>query len=283
MLQSGTMSSKSTIASMITTVAAMTVVCTFAVPSAHADINGTESTATAVTSSRSFPSFSTAARQNLTTEHTSTDVEDEAEWGDIDALDVPKTKSQAQQEAERAKAKAEEEARAKAEAEAAAALEAQSQAASRSNQRTTMSGDDTTSSSTSSSSSSSAGTTGTAAGSSSATVSGSAGAAIAKAYSLLGQSMDCTALVSAALAAGGINFHGYPEQYAALGTQVSSLAEAKPGDLLIYRYTGGWNGGAHWDHIALYVGDGQAIHGGWNGSTVALAGTLNPDLIIRVF
>ena len=47
----------------------------------------------------------------------------------------------------------------------------------------------------------------------SGSVSAGAGASIDRAYSLIGQSMDCTALVSQALAARGINFHGWPEEY----------------------------------------------------------------------
>lgn len=266
MLQSGLMSSHKTIASLLTTAVSAAAVLTFAVPAANADISGQVNTnGSAITSSRSFPSYS-AARKDLTVEHTSTDVEDSADWGSTESLDVPQTKSQAEKDREdaEAKAKAEEEARIKAEAEAAAALAAQSQAASRSQQRTSPS--DSSSASTSAASV--------------AEVSGNAGAAVAAAYSLLGQSMDCTALVSAALAAGGINFHGWPEEYANLGEHVT---EPQPGDILVYRYTGGFNGGVHWDHVAIYVGNGKAVHGGWNGSNVVVAGMMNPDIIVRVF
>ncbi|WP_239512455.1 NlpC/P60 family protein [Bifidobacterium aerophilum] len=248
---------------MLATAVSAVAVLSFAAPSAYANING-EITGTAVTSSRSFPSY-TVVRQDLTVEATSTDAEDGADWGSTESLDVPHTKSQAQKDQEeaeaRAKAAAEEAAQAQAQAQAEA--EQQAQAASRSAERTSQSSTTTTPTT--------SGTT---------EVSGNAGSAIAAAYALIGQSMDCTALVSAALAAGGINFHGWPEEYAQLGKQVT---DPQPGDILIYRYTGGWNGGVHWDHVALYVGNGQAIHGGWNGSTVALAGMMEPDLIIRVF
>lgn len=282
MLQSWPMSSNKTIASLLATAVSVAAVFIFAVPAAHADISGdSNANGTAVTSFRSFPSYTTA-RKDLTVEHTSTDVEDTADWGSTESLDVPQTKSQAEKdrESEEAKAKEEAEARAKEEAAAAEALAAEAQAASRSQQRTAQNGanDETVSGESgesSESASSSAGST-----SSSVEVSGNAGAAVAAAYALLGQSMDCTALVSAALAAGGINFHGWPEEYAGLGEHVS---EPQPGDILVYRYTGGWNGGAHWDHVAIYVGNGQAIHGGWNGTTVALAGMMNPDVIVRVF
>ena len=56
----------------------------------------------------------------------------------------------------------------------------------------------------------------------------------------------------------------------------------QPGDILIYANTGGWNGGAHYDHVALYVGNGQAVHGGWNGYSVALASAMTEKLTIVV-
>ena len=37
-------------------------------------------------------------------------------------------------------------------------------------------------------------------------------------------------------------------------------------------------GGAHYDHVALYVGNGQAVHGGWNGYSVALASAMTEKL-----
>jgi cell wall-associated NlpC family hydrolase len=84
----------------------------------------------------------------------------------------------------------------------------------------------------------------------------------AAAYAQIGVSQDCTALVSNALAAAGINFHGWPNDYASLGTVVSN---PQPGDILIYQ-----NAGAGVPHVAIYVGNGMAIHGGWNGGTTVL-------------
>ena len=46
--------------------------------------------------------------------------------------------------------------------------------------------------------------------------------------------------------------------------------------------TNGTNGGAHYDHVGLYVGGGKAIHGGWTGGVVALAGTLPNRLTMVV-
>ena len=117
----------------------------------------------------------------------------------------------------------------------------------------------------------------------SGSVSAGAGASIDRAYSLIGQSMDCTALVSQALAARGINFHGWPEEYVNVpGGHVVTDGSLQPGDILIYANTGGWNGGAHYDHVALYVGNGQAVHGGWNGYSVALASAMTEKLTIVV-
>ncbi|GAA3275188.1 NlpC/P60 family protein [Paenarthrobacter aurescens] len=92
------------------------------------------------------------------------------------------------------------------------------------------------------------------------------GASIAAAaYAQLGVTQDCTMLVTNSLAAVGINFHDWPAGYLSLGRTVSA-AEAQPGDLAYYA-NGGLAGQAH---IAVYVGNGQAVHGGWNGSTTAL-------------
>ena len=91
------------------------------------------------------------------------------------------------------------------------------------------------------------------------------GATIASAaYAQLGVGQDCTALVTNALAAAGINYHGWPAGYLSLGRTVSA-AEAQPGDLAYYQ-----NGGSGRAHIAVYVGNGMAVHGGWNGGTTSL-------------
>ena len=89
--------------------------------------------------------------------------------------------------------------------------------------------------------------------------SGQGAAIAAAAYAQLGVAQDCTALASNALAAVGIHFHGWPADYLSLGRTVSA-AEAQPGDLIYYQ-----NGGMGMAHIAVYVGNGMAVHGGWNG------------------
>ena len=91
------------------------------------------------------------------------------------------------------------------------------------------------------------------------------GATIASAaLAQVGVSQDCTALASNALAAAGINYHGWPAGYLSLGRTISA-AEAQPGDLLYYA-----DGGAGLAHIAVYIGNGQAVHGGWTGFTTAV-------------
>lgn len=77
----------------------------------------------------------------------------------------------------------------------------------------------------------------------------------------IGVNQDCTALVTNALAAVGIHFHGWPADYMSLGHVIPASA-AQPGDLIYYA-----NGGAGVAHIAVYIGNGQAVHGGFDGTT----------------
>ena len=82
-------------------------------------------------------------------------------------------------------------------------------------------------------------------------------AIVSAAYAQLGRTQDCTMLVTNSLAAVGINFHGSPEDYLSLGTLTSNPV---PGDIIVYS-----------GHVAIYVGNGQAIHGGWLGNQTVLA------------
>ena len=95
---------------------------------------------------------------------------------------------------------------------------------------------------------------------SSTPASGQGQAILSAAEGQIGVNQDCTALVSNALAAVGINHHGWPASYKSLGTPVSA-AEAQAGDIAYYA-----DGGAGVAHVAIYAGNGQAIHGGWNGN-----------------
>lgn len=69
----------------------------------------------------------------------------------------------------------------------------------------------------------------------------------------IGVEQDCTMLVTNSLKAVGINFHGWPIEYKTLGEWTDTPV---PGDIIIYE-----------GHVALYIGNGRAIHGGWYGHT----------------
>ena len=112
------------------------------------------------------------------------------------------------------------------------------------------------SSSNSSSSSSRSSSSRSYAGSSSSGYSANGNTVLSAAYSQLGVGQDCTSLVSNSLAVAGIYFHGWPQQYASLGSWTSNPV---PGDIVIYD-----------THVAIYAGGGTAVHGGWNGGTTGV-------------
>ena len=80
----------------------------------------------------------------------------------------------------------------------------------------------------------------------------------------IGRIQDCTMLVTNSLKNVGINFHDWPVGYFSLGKQIPA-SEAVPGDLVYYA-----NGGTGWAHIAVYAGNGHAVHGGWLGNQTVL-------------
>lgn len=112
------------------------------------------------------------------------------------------------------------------------------------------------SNSSSNSSSSRSSSSRSSAGSSSSGHSANGNTVLSAAYSQLGVGQDCTSLVSNSLAAAGIYFHGWPQQYASLGSWTSNPV---PGDIVIYD-----------THVAIYAGGGTAVHGGWNGGTTGV-------------
>lgn len=81
--------------------------------------------------------------------------------------------------------------------------------------------------------------------------------AAALGYAAVNAQTDCTMLATNSLRAAGINFHGWPMDYMQLGTVTSN---PQPGDLVLYA-----SNGFGQQHIAVYIGNGQAVHGGWNG------------------
>ncbi len=76
----------------------------------------------------------------------------------------------------------------------------------------------------------------------------------------IGEYQDCVKMVADALAAAGIYWYKWPHEYYGIGYAVSA-AEAMPGDLIYYV-----DGGAGVGHIAVYAGNGMAVHGGYNGN-----------------
>lgn len=106
----------------------------------------------------------------------------------------------------------------------------------------------------------------TATQSNAAPVAGSTSARIASAaLAQIGVNQDCTMLVTNALANVGINFHGWPAGYLALGTVTSNPV---PGDLIYYA-----DGGMGMAHIAVFIGNNSAVHGGWNGNETRIGPT----------
>ncbi|MDO4897961.1 MAG: NlpC/P60 family protein [Rothia sp. (in: high G+C Gram-positive bacteria)] len=86
---------------------------------------------------------------------------------------------------------------------------------------------------------------------------------------------DCTMLATNALSAAGINFHGWPMDYMALGTVTGN---PQPGDLVLYQ-----SNGFGQQHIAVYIGNGQAVHGGWNGMGTSVFSVNLPTASAPIF
>lgn len=197
-----------------------------AVPAASA---GGAMADTTVTATRSFPK-TTAAKRDFLGEHTSTDVESNADWGGIESLDVPQTESQAEKDQ-----KAQEQAEAEAQAQAAQAqAQAESQAASRSSDRASISVPTAPASAT--------------------------GQALAD-YALQFQGYpyvaggntpsgwDCSGFVQWVFAQFGVSLPHYSGAQMSVGTAVGSIAEAAPGDIIV-----------NTQHAAIYIGNGMVIN-----------------------
>lgn len=197
-----------------------------AVPAASA---GGAMADTTVTATRSFPK-TTAAKRDFLAEHTSTDVESNADWGGIESLDVPQTESQAEKDQ-----KAQEQAEAEAQAQAAQAqAQAESQAASRSSDRASISVLTAPASAT--------------------------GQALAD-YALQFQGYpyvaggntpsgwDCSGFVQWVFAQFGVSLPHYSGAQMSVGTAVGSIAEAAPGDIIV-----------NTQHAAIYIGNGMVIN-----------------------
>ena len=189
---------------------------------------------TTVTATRSFPK-TTAAKRDFLAEHTSTDVESNADWGGIESLDVPQTESQAEKDR-----KAQEQAEAEAQAQAQAAqaqtqTQAEAQTASRSSERADISSVPTAPAS-------------------------ATGQALAD-YALQFQGYpyvsggntpsgwDCSGFVQWVFAQFGVSLPHYSGAQMSVGTAVGSIAEAAPGDIIV-----------NTQHAAIYIGNGMVIN-----------------------
>ncbi|HET8868368.1 MAG TPA: NlpC/P60 family protein [Agrococcus sp.] len=117
-----------------------------------------------------------------------------------------------------------------------------------------------------SSSSSNSGSGSSSASASSAAPAGASGSVIANAaLAQVGVAQDCTSLVRRAIAAAGLTYTGMGN-LSSLGP-VIPMSAASPGDIIYYA-----NGGTGSAHIAIYIGGGRAVHGGWSGYNTVVAG-----------
>ena len=202
-----------------------------AVPAASA---GSAMADTTVTATRSFPK-TTAAKRDFLAEHTSTDVESNADWGGIESLDVPQTESQAEK-ARKTQEQAEAEAQAQAQAaQAQTQTQAEAQTASRSSERADISSVPTAPAS-------------------------ATGQALAD-YALQFQGYpyvsggntpsgwDCSGFVQWVFAQFGVSLPHYSGAQMSVGTAVGSIAEAAPGDIIV-----------NTQHAAIYIGNGMVIN-----------------------
>lgn len=184
----------------------------------------------AVSSVRSFPA-TTATRRDPTRESVSTDVQSDSDWGGIENLIVPQTKSQAEKDAE-LKAQQEEETRKQAQEQAERQAQAiQQEEASRSTERTVITPP--------------------------ASKTGQAVAEYAMQFSgypyVYGGNQpsgwDCSGFVQYVFAQFGVSLPRQSGSQMSVGSPVASLAEAQPGDIL-----------ANGSHAAIYIGNGMVMN-----------------------
>ena len=211
------------------------------VPAAVAD--DAASSSDYIVSTRSFPKVNTA-KTDFFAEATSTDVEDDSNWGGLGSMDVPQTKSQTEKDAEK---KAQEEEQARKDAEAAAAAEAaarlereQAEAASRSQEREPIQQQQL------------AAAPEVPASKNGASIAAYAQKFIGAPYVAGGTTpagWDCSGFVQYVFAQFGINLPRTSGAQAGVGVAVPSLAQAQPGDIL-----------ANGMHAAIYIGNGMVIN-----------------------
>ena len=214
-------------------------------------VNAADTKADAVvTATRSFPK-TTAAKQNFLAEHTSTDVEGDTDWGGIENLDVPQTKSQAEKDQEAAEKQAQEE------AEAQAQAQTDTQSASRSSERTSIS-----------------------VPTAPATATGQALADYAlqfQGYPYVSggntpSGWDCSGFVQWIYAQFGVSLPHYSGSQMSVGTAVGSISEAAPGDIIVNS-----------QHAAIYIGNGMVINAlnPSQGTQITSLAVFTSDYVIR--
>lgn len=203
-----------------------------------------------VVSTRSFPKVNTA-KTNFFAEATSTNVDEDSDWGGLESMNVPQTKSTAEKEAEQ-QAKEEEEARKQAEEAArqqaeAAAREQQeaAAAASRSQEREPVVEETPAAQAQTPSVPVPTSKNGQA-------IADFASKFVGAPYVAGGTSpsgWDCSGFVQWVFGQFGISLPRTSGQQATIGVAVPSLAQAQPGDII-----------ANGMHAAIYVGNGMVVN-----------------------
>jgi cell wall-associated NlpC family hydrolase len=84
--------------------------------------------------------------------------------------------------------------------------------------------------------------------------------------------VDCSGLVQQVYKQMGISMPRTSAQQATTGVRVSSYNQLQPGDLVAFKWAGGWAGPNTVSHIAIYIGNGQIIEaaGGSKGDIRSL-------------
>jgi cell wall-associated NlpC family hydrolase len=88
----------------------------------------------------------------------------------------------------------------------------------------------------------------------------------------LATGVDCSGLVQQVYAKMGIQIPRTSAQQSTTGVRVGSYNQLQPGDLVAFKWAGGWAGPNTVSHIAIYIGNGQIIEaaGGAHGDIRSL-------------
>jgi murein DD-endopeptidase len=83
---------------------------------------------------------------------------------------------------------------------------------------------------------------------------------------------DCSGLVRYVYAQAGVSMPRSTREQHDAGKKIR-ISHAQPGDLLFYRFSGRGNV----DHVAIYLGNGQAVHAPSSGRSVIVASVSDPS------